>query len=190
MENEILNRVVVIGTSGAGKTTFAARLGDILETSPVQLDALFWDPDWTPKEVAEFRRQAEQAIAAERWVVDGNYRHVRDLVWPRATAVIWLNYPFLTIFWRIFWRTVWRAVRGTELYAGNRESLRKSFFSRESILWWMISTYVRRRREFNALRAGNAFPHLAWLEFRRPRQADEFLDGLAHPKRHFRPRIH
>jgi hypothetical protein len=111
-------------------------------------------------------------------VIDGNYHHVRDLVWPRATAVIWLNYSFLTILWRIFWRTVLRAVRGTELYAGNRESLRKSFLRQDSILWWMISTYARRQREFNALRAGNAFPQLTWLEFRRPRQANEFLNSL------------
>lgn len=155
-----LSRIVVIGTSGAGKTTFADRLAGILETSQIELDALFWDADWTPKELAEFRRQVEQAITEEGWVIDGNYHHVRDLVWRRATAVIWLNYSFVTISWRIFSRTVSRAVRGAELYAGNRESLRKAFLSRDSILWWMISTYARRRREFNALRAGNSFPHL------------------------------
>ena len=177
--SEDLSRIVIIGTTGAGKTTFAARLARILETSHIELDALFWDADWRPKELAEFRQQVEQAIRQERWVIDGNYRHVRDLVWPRATIVIWLNYSFLTILGRIFSRTVSRAVRGTELYAGNRESLRKSFLSRDSILWWMISTYARRRREFNALWTGNAFPHLTWLEFRRPRQVDQFLNSLA-----------
>jgi adenylate kinase family enzyme len=176
---EELTRVVVVGTSGAGKTTFSSRLADVLGTSHFELDSLFWNQNWVPKEMAEFRRLVEQAIAQERWVIDGNYGHVRDLVWPRATAVIWLNYSFLTIFWRIFRRTVSRAVRGTALYADNQESLRKSFLSRDSILWWMITTYARRRRDYYALRAGNAFPHLAWLEFRRPRQADEFLNSLA-----------
>jgi adenylate kinase family enzyme len=178
-KNEALIRVIVIGTTGVGKTTFASQLADVLETSHIELDALFWNPDWVPKEMSEFRHLVREAIAQERWVVDGNYHYVRDLIWPRATAVIWLNYSFLTIFWRILWRTVSRAVRGTELYAGNRESLRKSFLSRDSILWWMISTYARRRREYKALRSGNTFPHLAWLEFRRPQQADEFLNSLA-----------
>ena len=175
----VLSRVIVIGTSGSGKTTFANRLAGILQTSHIELDTLFWNPEWTPKEMAEFRHLVEQAIAQERWVIDGNYRHARDMVWPRATAVIWLNFPFLIVLWRIFKRTVTRVVRRKELYANNRETFRKAFLSKESILWWVITTYARRRREFSALRSGKAFPNLAWLEFRRPRQADAFLYSLS-----------
>ena len=181
----VVERIAVVGSPGSGKSTVAKALSSRLGIPHLELDSVFHQPGWQALPTDEFQGVVRTFTGRPAWVVDGNYRHVRDLVWPRATAAIWLNYPFLTIFRRIFWRTVRRAVRGVELYAGNRESLRKSFFSRESILWWMISTYARRRREFNALRAENLFPQLTWLEFRRPRQAEEFLDHLAHPKRYF-----
>jgi len=177
--NYDLSRVVVVGTTGAGKTTFARRLADSLEVPHIELDALHWDSDWTPKGLDEFRQIVGEAISQQRWVVDGNYSVIRDLVWPRTTSVIWLNYPFVTVFCRVFWRTIRRVIQRKELYSGNRESLRKAFLSRDSILWWMITTHSRRRRQFRTLRDEGAFPNLSWLEFQHPRQAEELLNALA-----------
>jgi adenylate kinase family enzyme len=174
-----LSRVVVVGTSGAGKTTFARRLAGSLGVRHIELDALHWDSGWVPKGLDEFRQSVGEAVAQERWVVDGNYSVIRDLVWPRTTSVIWLNYPFITVFCRVFWRTIRRVIQRKELYSCNRESLRKAFLSRDSILWWMITTYSRRRRQFRALQNEDTFPHLSWLEFQHPRQAEELLNALA-----------
>ena len=89
---------------------------------------------------------AGEAAAAERWVMDGNYSAVRDLVWGRATAVVWLNYPFRVVLWRCLSRTIRRAITREELFSGNRESFRMSFLSRDSIILWAITSHRRVRR--------------------------------------------
>ncbi len=168
-------RILIIGTSCAGKSAFARALGSQTGLRVIELDALYWGPQWMPREVAEFRRLVADATAGDAWIVVGNYGTVRDVLWPRATTAIWLNYPFLTVFWRALRRTIRRTLTREELWNGNRESLRRSFFSRESILWWIITTHRRRREEFSQLRARNEYPSLTWIEFLHPTDAVAYL---------------
>jgi adenylate kinase family enzyme len=175
---ESLERVIVVGTSCCGKTVFARRLAHALGSPHIELDALYWGPDWIPKPEAEFRRLTEVATATPRWVVDGNYGVVRDLLWPRATSVVWLNYRFPTVLGRALRRTIRRAVSRERLFSGNRESFTRSFLSRDSILVWVLSTHGRRRRCYEALRTTRQFPRIHWLEFRRPREAEAFLEAV------------
>jgi hypothetical protein len=58
------------------------------------------------------------------------------------------------------------------------ESLRMAFFSRESILWWVVSTFHRRRKQYQRLFDSKTFPHLAYVEFRKPSEAQIFLARL------------
>lgn len=168
-------RVLVIGTSGAGKTTFARALAARLGCSHVELDDLFWGEHWTPRPTAQFLASVQAAAAAERWVIDGNYSVARDTLWPRATHVVWLNFGRFTVLRRIFVRTVERAVLRRPLWQGNRESLRRAFFSRESILVWSATTFDKNRVQYAGLRASKQFPRLSWHELRSPREAVAFL---------------
>jgi adenylate kinase family enzyme len=168
-------RVVVVGTSCSGKTTFARRLARALAVPHVELDALYWGPRWTASPPEVFRRRVAEAVGQREWVVDGNYSVGRDLVWARATTVIWLDLSFPRVAWRALARTVRRAVRGEELYAGNRESLRTAFLSRESIIWWAVSTFHGRRRRYAVLFAAPPFPQLTLIRLRRPGEAEAFL---------------
>ena len=59
----------------------------------VELDALYFGPDLSQAPLDVLRERTSAAIAGERWVTDGNKRAVRDLVWPRADTVVWLDYP-------------------------------------------------------------------------------------------------
>ena len=95
-----MQRVVVVGTSCSGKTTLARQLSRVLGAPHVELDGIHWMPGWQLRPVDEVRRMVGEAAAAERWVMDGNYSAVRDIVWGRATAVVWLNYPFRVVLWR------------------------------------------------------------------------------------------
>ena len=178
MLNQDLRRVVVIGTSCSGKTTFAGQVSGVLGVPHIELDAIHWLPKWQERPTEEFRELTALAVAADQWVADGNYRMVRDIVWARATSVIWLNYSFPLVIWRALSRTITRSVGGQVLYSGNKESLRMAFLSRESIVWWVISTYRRRRREFPVLFQKQEFRHLNIIEFRKQRQADAFLRSL------------
>jgi adenylate kinase family enzyme len=178
-EDPVLRRVVVVGTSCSGKTTFAKNLALVLGATHLELDALHWGPNWVPKPTQEFLDRTAEAVRAERWIVEGNYSVVRELVWPRATAIIWLDYSFPLVFRRALFRTVRRSIRREVLYAGNRESLVNAFFRKDSILWWVITTFHRRRRSYRFLRETNRYPNLRWISFRRPAQAESFLRGLS-----------
>jgi adenylate kinase family enzyme len=171
-------RIVVVGTSCCGKTVFARQLAQSLGCPLVELDELYWAPGWTPKPNDEFRRLVAGAASATRWVIDGNYGRVRDILWPRATTIIWLNYSFPTVFARALRRTLRRTVAKEKLWHGNRESVARSFFSRDSILLWVITTFRRRRKELEALRASDTYPHLSWIEFRRPSDVEPYLKSI------------
>ena len=169
------SRIVVVGTSCAGKSTFAQALADASGCPRIELDELHWSANWQPKPPEEFRRLVAEAASADTWVADGNYGVVRELLWPRAEAVVWLNYSYPRVLWRAVKRTVHRCITRKPLWHGNRESLWRSFFTRESILLWVITTHRRRQREFAALRAAGQFRHLAWVEFRHPEHAEQWL---------------
>ena len=95
-------RIVVVGVTGCGKSILAERLAAKLGLEFIELDALYWKPDWVESNPDEFRERVKTAIRAQAWALAGNYSQVRELVWPRAEALIWLDYPFLLVFRRLW----------------------------------------------------------------------------------------
>ncbi|VWB58874.1 toxin [Burkholderia lata] len=170
-------RVVVVGTSGAGKSTFSSALAAAAGCPYIELDRLYWGPDWTAVPPEQFENAVLAATAGDRWVADGNYSAVRDVLWSRATHVIWLNFGRRTVFSRVLWRTLSRGLLRTELSHGNRESLRMAF-SRESVLLWSYTTFARNRIKFAALRDDPKFAHLHWTEITRPSHTRAVIDRL------------
>ena len=170
-----LQRVAVVGTSCSGKTTFAHNLSAILGTPHIELDTLHWLPGWEERPAAEFRRMVEREISAKRWVSDGNYSSVRDIVWGRATDIIWHNYSFPLVFTRALRRSISRAWTREELFSGNRESIKQTFFSRDSILVWILKSYQRNRVKYRAFQNSSEWQHLQFREFKRPSEAADFL---------------
>lgn len=176
--NREMQRVVVVGASCSGKTTLARRLSRALGSSHVELDAIHWKPGWQERPVDEVRRMASEDAAGERWVMDGNYGSVRDIVWGRATTVVWLNYPFHVVLWRALSRTTRRVITQEELFSGNREGFRQSFLSRDSIILWAITSHRRVRREYRRILDGGEFPHLRVIELRGPAEAEALVAAL------------
>jgi adenylate kinase family enzyme len=174
-------RIVVVGTSGAGKTTLARRIAAMLEPSHIELDAINWQSGWrdlTRHDPEEFVRRVNEAIEAEAWVVDGNYGPVRDRVWQRATHLVWLDYERPVIMARVISRTLVRAVLRTELWAGNRERWRQMLRPSHPIRWaW--NTWERRRRETAERLAQWECAHLVVLRLRRPGEVSRAVDLLA-----------
>jgi len=173
-----LSRVVVIGTSCAGKTTFARDLAKRLGVEHVELDALYWLPDWVVRDPDNFRTLVIEKTEGAAWVTDGNYRAVRHLLYERATAIIWLNCPFPLVLWRAVKRTVHRTLTGQKVCGNNRESLRMAFFSRHSIILWVITSFHRRRRDYRALFDGDAEAHTVKIELVSPAKAARFLETV------------
>jgi adenylate kinase family enzyme len=166
-------RINVVGTSSVGKTTLAATLASRLGVPHVELDALHWESNWTAAPDDVLRDRVRHALSGDGWVADGNYAKVRDLIWDRAEAVVWLDLPLRTILWRYVARTIRRVAGREELWGGNRERLSTHLFSRDSLLWWILTTYRRRRREYPQLLA--ARPDLVAIHLRSARAADRWL---------------
>jgi adenylate kinase family enzyme len=173
-----MRRIVVVGTSGSGKTVLAGEISRRLAIPHVELDALHWEPNWTMAPLAVLRERVAQAVGAPAWVVDGNYAKVRDLVWSRADSVVWLDFALPVILWQLARRTVTRAVTQEALWSGNRERLTTALFSRDSILLWALQTYRKHRAEYPMLLSHPEHAHLTLVRLRSPRAARAWLSSL------------
>jgi adenylate kinase family enzyme len=171
-------RILVVGTSGSGKTTLARELGRRLDIPHYELDALHWGPNWTSTPAEEMRLRVAKATAGEVWVIDGNYGKTQDITVARADTIIWLDYALPVIMWQLLRRTIRRTVKREELWAGNRESLRTTFFSRDSILVWALQTYGRRRKQYTAMMTDPDYAHLTFIQLRSPREARAWRDAF------------
>jgi adenylate kinase family enzyme len=89
-----MQRVLVMGSSGSGKSTFARRLAKATGLPFVSLDALYWQPGWQPSEPEPFGLRVTEAASAPGWIMDGNYtRFAGELRRERADTVIWFDLP-------------------------------------------------------------------------------------------------
>lgn len=170
--------IAVWGSPASGKTTFAASLAARLGVPHVEMDALYWKPDWVESSLEELRAAVAAALAAhpDGWVMDGNYSRVQDLVLPRADTVIWLRTPLWRVLWQVLGRTFYRCRSGDPLWGINRETWRLAFFSRQSLIWYILRTwwgFPKKRREILA-----EVPHTAPLIVLRSRkQVRDFLEA-------------
>jgi adenylate kinase family enzyme len=171
-----VQRVSVAGISGSGKSTFAAELAARLGVPYVELDALNHGPGWTEATPEELRAGVEAALAAAPggWVADGNYESkLGDLVVSRADTLVWLDLPLPLALVRIARRTALRIVRRTELWNGNRESLRNAVFCRDNLFAWAVKAHRKKRRTLPEL--PERHPHLHLVRLRSPREVAQFL---------------
>ena len=178
-------RIAIRGATGSGKTTLGHTLGQRLALPVVELDAIYWLPNWQIKPLDQFRADVQAALDAcpQGWVCIGNYSHVQDLVLPQADTILWLRLPFRVSFWRLFKRTVARAWTQQPLWEGNpnRESWRLSFCSRDSILLYAITS--RKRHVENTMRSLDATPHHARvIELPSARAVRQLLESLPQSK--------
>ncbi len=169
----------VVGTSGSGKSIFAKELKAVLGHPLIDIDGLHWGPDWTPASPAVLRERLREALTAERWILDGNYGGYTDTKWERVTHVVWLDYPYLQVIWQIFWRSIDRALRKTDLWGtGNRETLKQSFFSKDSIILWAMQTHFDNRRKYLSRMKADEYAHIEFIRLRSRKEAAAFLARL------------
>jgi len=171
-----MNKIIVIGVTGSGKSTFAQKLSKKLDIPYIQLDFLFWKPNWESSTDEEFFDKIEKAIDKPKWILDGNYGRTNHLTWKDADTIIWIDLPFWLTFYQIFKRSFNRAITRKELWAGtgNRESFRR-MFSRDSILWWLFKTYSSHGCRYQERMNDPAYKHITFHRLRSRKEISDFL---------------
>jgi adenylate kinase family enzyme len=173
------NKILIIGTSGSGKSTLARLLANRLKLADIELDALYWQENWTPASATVFREKVANAISVHTaWVINGNYLEVKDLSWGHAQQLIWLDYSLFTVMWRVIKRSILRGIKKEKLWAGNTETLRNNFFSKNSIILLAWQTYALRKKQYTEMIADPAYCHLHVLRFKSPLELERYLGCL------------
>ena len=173
-------RINVIGTSGSGKSTFSRQLAEVLELPHYEMDALFWKPNWVGATDEELFDSVRQVTGGESWILDGNYTRTTPVKWSRVELVIWLDMSFARTFYRVTRRVLQRSFSQEEIWpgTGNKESLSKAFFTKDSIIWWMLTTYRRNRKKYLNTMYAPEFEDIRFVRLRTPREVEGFLDGM------------
>lgn len=117
-----MRRILVVGSTGAGKSTLARGLSGRLGLPYHEMDALYFTgAGWAVNE--KLSEDVLRITAESRWVIDSiGYPEVRDLMWEQADTVIWLDYPKRVVLPRVLRRSVRRTVTREPLFGGNRET--------------------------------------------------------------------
>lgn len=174
-----MKRVVIVGSSSCGKTTLANNISNKLGLEHKELDYFYWEPNWKEAALPVFRSRVEKFTSQDSWITDGNFASsAGDIVWSRATHIIWLDYSLPLIIKQFFIRSISRALKQEVLWTGCKETLWNSMFSPNSLLIWIIKNYKKNRVMFLKLAQSSDYPNASFLHFKRPAETEEFMKKL------------
>jgi adenylate kinase family enzyme len=156
-----MQRLVLVGASGSGKTSLGSWVERHLGLPFTDLDDVFWRPGWQKAPVEVFRADVDRLTARSRWVLAGNCSSARDLIWPRADTLVWLDLPLPLTLWRSTVRVLRQARSGELICNGNRQTVSALVFGKDPLLWYAIKTVPPRRRQWPQLLAAPEHEHLA-----------------------------
>jgi len=136
----VMRRILVIGSGGAGKSTFALRLSAILNMEVIHLDSLYWTSGWVEMPKDRWRAVVEELLQRDSWIIDGNYGGTLDLRLAACDSVIFLDVPRLICLQRVLKRVaLYRKASRPDMAAGCRERVNWEFIK---YVW----AYPRKRK--------------------------------------------
>jgi adenylate kinase family enzyme len=165
-----MRRVLVIGSGGAGKSTFAARLGGRTGLPVIHLDSLYWRAGWRETPRGEWAARVEELLRGDAWIMDGNYGGTLERRLAACDTVVFLDPPRAVCLWRVIKRrALFRGRARPDMNEGCRERLTWEF-----VRW--VWTYPRARRpgvleKLSRLDGGKRVFHL-----RSQREVEGFLE--------------
>lgn len=125
-----MRKIMVIGSGGAGKSTLARQLGDIIGIEVIHLDRVFWQPNWTESGRDAFLEVQRTLTAGNAWIIDGNYSGTMDIRLKEADTVIYLDYPTTVCLYRAIKRFLLNRGRTRiDMAEGCTEKIDKDFIS-------------------------------------------------------------
>jgi adenylate kinase family enzyme len=101
-----MKKVLVIGSGGSGKSTFATRLGELLGIEVIHLDQFYWRPGWVETPKSEWLKTVERLVRKDSWIIDGNYSGSLEMRLAACDTVIFLDIARSVCIWRLLKRVV------------------------------------------------------------------------------------
>ncbi len=165
-----MNKIMIIGSPGAGKTTLATQLGSKLALPVYHLDKYFWQENWKPLQQEEFKIIQNKLVSEKRWIIDGNFTQSMDIRMSQAEVIIFLDFPKLIILWRYFYRYFknYNKIR-TDVGGNNKQNIKWKhlkfvlFYPIDEV-YALIKQYAKNKRV---------------IVLRNPPEVNKFLDQLA-----------
>ncbi len=178
-----MHRIVIVGNSGSGKSTVARAVGEKLDFPVLELDSIYHQKGWEPLPEEEFRVNLADFALKQEWVIDGNYTSLgmKDLVWPVADTLVWLDLPRSVVMPRIIWRTLKRVFTREELWNGNREPIGNltRLDPEKNIIRWSWIRHDKYRQQYEEALAGPETVHLRVIRLRSTAEVRAFLGSIA-----------
>lgn len=169
-----MQRIVVLGNAGSGKSTFSRMLGERLSLPVIHLDKLYWGPKWSKPAPKDFRQRVEIALSESGWICEGNYhRQTFDLRLPQADLVIWMDTARTVCLKRVAIRSFLNRPR-EDLPMSCSEHIDAEFFSFLRYVW-NFDREDRPKIESERLLHG---PHVPIIRLKGRRSIAEFMYGL------------
>ncbi|RDU35527.1 DNA topology modulation protein [Neobacillus piezotolerans] len=166
-----MKRIAIIGSGGAGKSTFARKLGKKLGKKVYHLDALFWKPGWVPMDRNDFLHLQNGIMEGDEWIIDGNFGGTMDARLEKADTVIFLHYSTIRCLYRVVKRRIqYQGRTRPDMGEGCPEKLDLEFIS------W-VAGYNRKKAPFILEKLAELKGKQIYI-FTRPSEAETFLRGL------------
>jgi adenylate kinase family enzyme len=177
-----MRRVVVVGNSGSGKTRVASAIAEILGLPLLELDSVMHREGWDSGRGPKFQEEVADFAKGDRWVIDGNYTShgTREVVWPRADTVVWLDISEWRIVPRVVLRTLRRVVTRERLWDGPREPWTNlySLDPYQNIVVWAWTRHRHVREKYQRDLDEGTWEHTIVHRLRSPAGVRRFLASL------------
>ncbi|MGG4662575.1 P-loop NTPase family protein [Providencia vermicola] len=175
-------KINIIGTSGSGKSTLCQQLALLLNVPAIELDSLYWLANWQGSSDEALAEKLRTSLnnAPSGWVLDGNYTRTQPIKWKDVDMVIWLDYSLPRTLYQSITRTLSRIRSGQELWenTGNKERWGNAFFSRDSIILWLLKTYYPNKERNLKHMANINLRHIQFVRLTSPKETRLFLQQM------------
>lgn len=141
-----MNRIIVIGCPGSGKTTLSKALAEKTDLPLIHLDKIQWTGDWQCVRGEDFDKILKDELEKPQWIIDGNYNRTLEMRLGYCDTVIYLDYPTHISFYGALRRAIYNYGKVRDDMGGNcKERFDPSFF------WFILTFNLKNRKKYHRL---------------------------------------
>jgi adenylate kinase family enzyme len=168
-------RTIIFGSTGIGKSTMVQRLAEEFSLPVIDIDSLRREAGKTSTPEETFSQLVTKSVRGDTWIIDGSYTSVQDIIWPRAEAIVWLDFSFWVFLSRLVKRSLYRIfvrkkserpVKGRYQPASERASnyLRAIFSGRQRRKRYFAALYNSKNKHLHIIRLSSPEDVTIWLD--------------------------